>query len=308
MSEIASLPLFHRIAGQRVLVLGEGDAAEPKRRLVERAGGSVIDDYRRAVDEGVRIAFIAFEDAGACEAAAINCRCAGMLVNVVDCPDLCDFTTPSILDRNPMLIAIGTDGTSAGLAKHIRLRLERFLPATLGRLARALFEARPVLRARFPDGGDRRRALDAALSEGGALDPLDPTSHERVADWTGNGDRSLVEDRVVAIDIVSSSPEDLTIRQARLLGEADAICIRGNVPPAILARARADARRFSCDMNCCRALPLANTEHRYIGDSIAKSHGVASDVSCLQANDMGDLTVILRWRSDHSSADEVASA
>ena len=139
MSELQSLPLFHRIEGQSVLVLGDGETAEPKRRLVERAGGIVVDDQAQAIDEGVRIAFVAYEDAKACEVAAINLRCAGMIVNVVDQPDLCDFTTPSILDRNPVLIAVGTGGASAGLAKHIRLRLERILPDSLGQLAKSLF-------------------------------------------------------------------------------------------------------------------------------------------------------------------------
>ena len=143
MSELQSLPLFHQIAGQSVLVLGDGEAAEPKRRLVMRAGGIVVDDQARAIDEGVRIAFVAYEDAKACEAAAINLRCAGMIVNVVDRPDLCDFTTPSILDRNPVLIAVGTGGASAGLAKHIRLRLERLLPQTLGKLANCLLYTSP---------------------------------------------------------------------------------------------------------------------------------------------------------------------
>jgi uroporphyrin-III C-methyltransferase/precorrin-2 dehydrogenase/sirohydrochlorin ferrochelatase len=166
MSRIASLPLFHQIAGQQVLVLGDGPAAEPKRRLVERAGGVIVDDFARAVDEGVRIAFIAYEDASACEVAAINARCAGMLVNVVDRPELCDFTTPSILDRDPLLIAIGTGGASAGLAKHVRLRLERLLPASLGALARGLEAARPALRLRFAEGAERRRAVRLAAMAG----------------------------------------------------------------------------------------------------------------------------------------------
>lgn len=242
MSGIASLPLFHRIAGQQVLVLGEGLAAEPKRRLVERAGGVVVDDLARAVDEGVRLAFIAFEDARACETAAINARCAGMLVNVVDRPDLCDFTTPSILDRDPLLVAIGTGGASAGLAKHVRLRLERVLPDTLGRLARALEAARPHLRARFPDGARRRAAIDAALGEGALLDPLDPAAHERVAAWIA-GDASAPPAGLTEVAIASADPEDLTVKQARLLGRADVLLLDGAVPPAILSRARADAER-----------------------------------------------------------------
>lgn len=248
MSSIASLPLFHQITGQSVLVLGDGDAAEPKRRLVERAGGVVVDDMARAIDEGVRLAFVAYEDARACEVAAINLRCAGLLVNVVDRPELCDFTTPSILDRDPLLIAVGTGGASAGLAKHVRLRLERILPQSLGRLARGLAAARSELRARLPDGAARRRAIDAALREGGPLDPLDDASHEKVAGWLEElADQGAVGgagERVDEIILASSDPEDLTLRQARLLGEADTLLLDGDIPSAIVARARADAVRI----------------------------------------------------------------
>lgn len=242
MSRIASLPLFHQIAGQSVLVLGEGPAAEPKRRLVERAGGIIVDDLARAVDEGVRLAFIAYDDARACEVAAINARRAGMLVNVVDRPELCDFTTPSILDRDPLLIAIGTGGASAGLAKHVRLRLERVLPESLGLLAKALEAVRPALRQRFPDGPDRRRAVDAALREGGALDPFNPASFQKVESWIANVPQAATG-AVVEITLTSADPEELTLRQARLLGEADVLLLDGDVPAAILARARADAER-----------------------------------------------------------------
>lgn len=265
MSRIASLPLFHQITGQSVLVLGDGAAAEPKRRLVERAGGVVMDDMARAIDEGVRLAFVAYEDARACEVAAINLRCAGLLVNVVDRPELCDFTTPSILDRNPLLVAIGTGGASAGLAKHVRLRLERVLPPTLGLLARALEAVRPGLRTRVPDGPARRRALDAALAEGGPLDPLDGASHEHVSAWlTGLGAGGSAEllsatDRVIDITVTSPDPEDLTLRQARLLGEADRLVLDGAVPDAILARARADAARLIWSENTARTAPESLT-------------------------------------------------
>ncbi|MEL6487402.1 MAG: NAD(P)-dependent oxidoreductase [Pseudomonadota bacterium] len=283
MAEIASLPLFHQITGQSVLVLGDGEAAEPKRRLVERAGGVVIDDQMQAIDEGVRLAFVAYEDAKACEVAAINLRCAGMLVNVVDRPDLCDFTTPSLLDRNPLLIAVGTGGASAGLAKHIRLRLERILPQTLGKLADALKAARPLLRERLPDGGDRRRAIDTALREGGALDPLDAASHDRVEEWAkGELEGEASQTRVFAL--ASSDPEDLTLRQARLLGEADAVCTQGPVPPAIMARARADATRIICESEACPLRALT-------GD------GAVSATPCPKAKAMlegAGLTVVLQ--------------
>ena len=255
MSELQSLPLFHRIAGQSVLVLGDGDAAEPKRRLVERAGGRIVDDQARAVDEGVRIAFVAYDDTKACEVAAINLRCAGMLVNVVDRPDLCDFTTPSILDRNPVLIAVGTGGASAGLAKHIRLRLEQILPPTLGKLAEALFAVRDALRERFPAGADRRRVIDEALREGGALDALEDQSAQRVEQWLDNPGAAPAG-RTVELQLSSNDPDDLTLKQARLLGEADAVCADAEILPEIMGRARADAARFTCNRLACRGSAL----------------------------------------------------
>ncbi len=293
MSDLQSLPLFHRIAGQKVLVLGEGDAAEPKRRLVERAGGIIIDDMVQAVDEGVRIAFVAYDDAKACEVAAINARCAGMLVNVVDKPDLCDFTTPSILDRNPVLIAVGTGGASAGLAKHVRLRLERILPQSLGRLAEALFGARPKLRELFPDGGDRRRALDEALREGGALDALDGKSHERVDAWA-SGELAAQASQAAECVITSDNPEDLTLRQARLLGEADIVCVVGDVSKEVLARARADAIRIDCDVSTCPNAQRGNASSS--GDSSPPRCPRAAQQFALSGS-RNTLTVILRWQS-----------
>lgn len=237
-----SLPLFHRVSGQPVLVLGDGEAAAAKARLVERAGGLVIREMQEAIDNGARLAFVAFEDGKAAEAAAINLRCAGLLVNVVDRPELCDFTTPSVLDRDPVLVAVGTGGASAGLAKHVRLRLEAILPPSVGGLARALEAARDALRIRFPDGPDRRRALDAALAEGGPLDPFDPAAPERLAAWLKAPDGSPPP-QIVTIALSSSDPDDLTLREARLLGMADLVMHDPNVPEAILARARADAQR-----------------------------------------------------------------
>lgn len=244
---IASLPLFHKIAGQGVLVIGDPAETEPKARLVERAGGVVIADMQRAIDEGVRLAFVGYEDGEKAEAMAIRLRCAGMVVNVVDKPDLCDFTTPSILDRNPLLIAVGTGGASAGLAKHVRLRLERILPPGLGNLARRLFAARDSLRARYPDGADRRHALDKALAEGGMLDILKEDSAQKVSEWLTSPERSA-DDRVLhTLSLTSRDPDDLTLRQARWLGEADVIAMTGDIPEGILARARADAIRVIYD-------------------------------------------------------------
>ncbi|MEW4448540.1 bifunctional precorrin-2 dehydrogenase/sirohydrochlorin ferrochelatase [Qipengyuania sp. JC766] len=240
MAGIGSLPLFHRIAGTRVVLVAEGDMGDAKRRLIERAGGIPCGE---AEAHYAKLAFVALDDAKDAEKAALRLKRMGLLVNVADRPELCDFTTPSILDREPVLVAVSTSGASAGLAKQLRLRLETLLPQSLGRLATRLNEERERLRARWPDGQERRGALDAALTSGGPLDPMQDGADERFDDWLSDTDHASAPE-VRTIELASADPDDLTIRQARWLGTADTIVHDPDVPAAILARARADAARI----------------------------------------------------------------
>ena len=231
-----SLPLFHLVAGRPVIVLGDGEAAEARRRLVERAGGIVVEDD----DRDARLAFIALDNPAL---AVTRLKSRGVLINVTDRPELCDFTVPAVVDRDPVLIAVGTGGASAGLAKHLRLRLEGLLPANLGSLAEALHAARDWLRSRWPDAADRRRALDSALAEHGPLDPLIWKGDQNLAGQLA--EVAAPAPSPVELAIASDDPDELTLRQARLLGTADAILFEPTVAPAILDRARADAMRIA---------------------------------------------------------------
>ena len=231
-----SLPLFHRLAGTPVILLGEGEAGEAKRRLLERAGARIVG----LDDPAARLAFIALD---APEAAAAQLRARGVLLNVTDRPELCDFTVPSLLERGPVLVAVGTGGASAGLAKALRLRLEALLPASLGALAEGLQAARGAMRERWPAMGERRRALDAALAEGGRLDPFRAESADRVASWLASDDGGAAG--TVEFAVEGDDPDDLTLRQARWLGMADRVAHEPGVATAILLRARADAVRLA---------------------------------------------------------------
>lgn len=235
-----SLPLFHRLTGQKVILLAEGEAGEAKRRLLLRAGAEIVD----AEDQTARLAFIALE---APEEPARELRARRLLLNVTDRPELCDFTVPSLLERGPVLVAVGTGGVSAGLAKALRLRLEGLLPAALGPLAEALGAARAAMRARWADAGARRRALDAALTQGGLLDPLGQGGAAAVAEWLA--DSGDTEPITCEFTVASDDPDDLTFRQARWLGQADLVAYEGGVAPAILNRARADAARVELAQN-----------------------------------------------------------
>lgn len=239
-----SLPLFFPISGRKVVVLGQGEAADAKRRLIERAGGECVGEpeAHHAV-----LGFVVIEDDRDAQAAAIRLRCRGLLVNVTDKPALCDFTVPSIVDRDPVLIAVGTGGASAGLAKILRLRIERLLPQGLGKLAEGLREAREAMKGRWPKPAERRRALDAALDEGGALDIMAAQGHGAVERWL-TSDAASAPSGVHEIVLRSADPDDLTLREARLLGSADVVAHDPAVPEALLVRARADAVRTAlCD-------------------------------------------------------------
>ena len=236
------LPIFLNLTGRTVVVVGEGEAADAKARLIERAGGRIVQAWER----GVTIAFVAIDDEAEARTAATALRARGLLVNVVDRPDLCDFTTPAIVDRAPVTIAIGTGGASAGLAKAVRQRIEALLPSRLGALASVLYTARDAMKARWPTPADRRRAIDTALAPGGALDPLDGAAADKVDAWLASEVASQAS-RLETIRLTSPDPDDLTLRAARLLGEADHIFHPADVAPAIIARARADAVRHVAD-------------------------------------------------------------
>jgi uroporphyrin-III C-methyltransferase / precorrin-2 dehydrogenase / sirohydrochlorin ferrochelatase len=239
---VEQLPLFLNLHGKNVVLAGEGEAADAKGRLIERAGGIVVLDCPNAICRCARIAFVAIEDKDAAIKTAERLRGKGILVNIVDRPDHCDFTTPAIVDRAPVLIAVGTGGASAGMAKAIRQRIEALLPQNLGMLARAVYAARDAIRAKWPDASPRRRALDAAFQSGGALDPFTDQRENAVANWLAT-EQGELQKGLIPITLTSDDPDDLTLRSARLLGEADYIFHDAAVAPEILSRARADAVR-----------------------------------------------------------------
>lgn len=234
-----SLPIFLRLTGRPVILVGQGESADAKRRLLERAGAIIV-----AGDGDAALAIVAVEDDAEATATVQQLRERGILVNAVDRPQLCDFTLPAIVDRDPVLIAIGTGGASAGLAKIIRQRIEALLPANAGPLARALADVRGKMRARWPDAARRRRALDSALGIGGPLDVMSGADAMAVSRWVESASEDALAGRLETICLLSGDPEELTLRAARWLGEADVVYHHPHVPSSILDRARADATRI----------------------------------------------------------------
>lgn len=233
------LPLFLTLKDREVIVIGDGEAAAAKARLVLAAGGRVVGEDAAAPVLG----YVALDDEAEALAAATRLRGRGLLVNVVDRPAMSDFLMGAIIDRSPVVVAISTGGATASLSRALRGRLEALLPASLGRLADAIGKARTTASATHPSIADRRRLWERALAEGAALDPLASLADVDAAVAAAITGGSAAVDEVRVIAVTSADPGELTLNQLAALGRCDMLVIDGAVPTAIIDRARRDAIR-----------------------------------------------------------------
>ena len=234
------LPIFVNLAGRQVILVGDGEPAEAKARLVRAAGGELVGEHAA---EAV-LAFVAIEDDAEALASATRLRARGLLVNVVDKPAMSDFLMGAIIDRSPVIVAISTAGASASLARALRTRFEALLPASLGPLARAILAARDAVAARHPTPNDRRRLWERALAQAGPLDPFAALPDADAAVSRVIEGRSTATPQLREIAITSDDPGDLTLNQLNALARYDALVVVGAVVPAIIDRARRDAARL----------------------------------------------------------------
>ncbi len=259
-------PVFLDTTGQRIVVVGGGDTAVAKLRLLMKSEAriSVIDEapcdqlktwasegrirlIHRAAERQdylcARLVYAATDDPRADAQIADAGRAAGALVNIVDNLEGSDFITPAIVDRDPVVVAIGTEGTAPVLARSIKADVEGLLPASLGLLARigAGFRGKA---AHLPSGRLRRdfwsrfffkegpRALESGSD---AVDEvLDRLYDEAKAPIRTVG-------RVAFVGAGPGDPDLLTRKALRLLHEADVVIHDRLVSPQIMELARREA-------------------------------------------------------------------
>ncbi|WP_310476099.1 NAD(P)-dependent oxidoreductase [Sandarakinorhabdus sp.] len=235
------LPIFVTLAGRNVILVGDGEPAEAKARLVRAAGGTLVVEET----QGAMLAFVALEDDAEAHAAASRLRARGLLVNVVDKPAMSDFLMGAIIDRSPVVVAISTAGASASLARALRTRFEALLPASLGPLARAILAARDAVAVRHPTPNDRRRLWERALAQAGPLDPFAALADPESAVAAVVAGASDAAPQLLDITLASADPGDLTLNQLNALARCDALVMKGAVPAAVVDRARRDATRLA---------------------------------------------------------------
>jgi uroporphyrin-III C-methyltransferase/precorrin-2 dehydrogenase/sirohydrochlorin ferrochelatase len=240
-------PAFLDLVGRTALVIGTGAGARRKAGLLALAGAEVrqapcFDDR---LLHGCAVAIGA--DAAEAELRALStaARSRGIPVNIVDRPELSSFIMPAVVDRDPVTIAISSGGAAPVLARLLRRRIERLIPAAFGRLAALVGGHTSAIRRQWPDPS-RRRQLFERLYTG------------RVANLMLAGDEAAArremlraldgmapdQEAIGTVFLVGAGPgaaDLLTLRAHRLLGEADAIVHDRLVGKEVLALARRDA-------------------------------------------------------------------
>ena len=264
------LPIFLAIRDEPCLLVGGSQAAEPKARLLLRAGArlvvvaadltpglreltgeSGVTWHRRAFHDGdldgMRLVIVAAEDEALARSVAAAARTRGIPVNAVDRRPLCSFILPSILDRSPLVAAVSTGGAAPILARILRARLETVIPAQLGRLARFLGEIRPDVLKRIADSARRRRffegVVDGPIGEqvlAGREDEARVATAAALAEHEGAG----AAGEVYLVGAGPGDPDLLTFRALRLMQKADVVVYDRLVSNAVLDLTRRDAERI----------------------------------------------------------------
>ncbi|HYQ73263.1 MAG TPA: siroheme synthase CysG [Gammaproteobacteria bacterium] len=261
-------PLFLKVANRPCLVVGGGKVAARKIQLLRRAGARVTVVSPRSCDE-----VLAFADAGevtyvhrdfqdedldamvlviaATSNNAVNRHIADLAerqripVNVVDCPELCSFIVPSMVDRSPVQVAVSTGGSSPVLARLLRARLESFIPAAYGRLARLVDDYRQSVKRRFSNPAQRRYFWENVLQ--GRVAELLFAGQEDKARLALEQAIDDVDTRFEAggeVYLVGAGPGDpdlITFRALRLMQQADVVVYDRLVSQPILDMVRRDA-------------------------------------------------------------------
>jgi uroporphyrin-III C-methyltransferase/precorrin-2 dehydrogenase/sirohydrochlorin ferrochelatase len=264
-----TFPMFLQMAGRKVVIAGGGEQAAQKTRLMLKTKAEIViladaldDELKALVQEG-RVVWIkgtispaSFEStalvfiATGCPAVdmALHClaKIAGATVNVVDQPELCDAITPSIVDRDPVVVAIGTEGTAPVLARQIKTQLEQSLEPRLGDLAALAGRLRGAAAARLAPRARRDlwRWVFGDMPRQSHARGAHRETAELIKTAIQTGDFGASPEGSVSLVGAGPGAKDLiTLRGVQRLQEADVIYYDRLVDAEVLELARRDAER-----------------------------------------------------------------
>jgi len=268
-TKLHSFPVFMRVEDRHVVIVGGGDEALAKARLLSQSSARlsvvaahaepaltewlaaneaahIAEPYRAAHMADATLVFAASGDAELDARVSADARLRSIPVNAVDRPELCDFFTPALVNRAPVAVAIGTDGAGPVLAQMIRAAVDRMLHPSLGALASLAAAYRGAVERLLPRGDARRRFWSAFFSG----TPARAVEIGSFAEAREAADELLRRRgaRAGHVALVGAGPgaaDLLTLRAHRLLMEADVIVHDALVPESVIAMGRRDAERIA---------------------------------------------------------------
>ena len=243
-------PAFYPLAGRRVGLAGEGEGLAARLRLLSGSPAElVVFDPASAVAAeswaGMALGFVALPDPDLASRIAAAVRAAGVPVNVMDRPALCDFTVPALIDRGALVAAFGTGGASPLVAARLRAELEPRVPEGLGRLARFLDDHKAELRRRWPDPGARRVVLSGLLEGPVAAAVLEGRPEAELRDLLSLALEGAARPAGRLFALPQSTPADLlSLRALQVLSSTDVLVVEPGGCGDVAALARREARRL----------------------------------------------------------------
>ncbi|MFZ2100826.1 MAG: siroheme synthase CysG [Oricola sp.] len=248
MDDLATLPVFFKLAGKRAVVAGGSDAAAWKAELLTAAGANVHACKTGWTPDILRGAAIAICDAETEEEARAfhdAAHEAGVPVNIIDKPAYCDFQFGSIVNRSPAIIAISTDGAAPILGQAIRRRIETLIAPALADWAALARDIREKVTERLAAGPQRRAFWERFADRAFGPAPSQDAGKDLVSDaFSIAAGLDAQKGRVTLVGAGPGDAELLTLKAVRALQAADVILFDDLVSDDVLELARREAKRM----------------------------------------------------------------